>query len=104
MGIRNKSYGLQQIVGRRIKAIVANERTKSPRVQLFLVFDDDSFYEFYGEIAATGGVDPGGEEKVLKYAARFPRTISRLPDRRSGGEKPDRRSSPRPGRRRKEVN
>jgi hypothetical protein len=49
MGIRNKDYGLQQIVGRRIKAIVANEREKTPHVQLFLVFDDDTFYEFYGK-------------------------------------------------------
>ena len=58
------------IVGKTIKHIVVTEGPRAPRSQVFLVFTDDSYYEFYsthGSIAGGGALDIGGIEAVRGY-------------------------------------
>ncbi len=59
------------IIGKTITGIVVKEgpRPKLPRTQVFLIFSDGTYYEFYSEsiIKGTGGVDIGGIEEVRKY-------------------------------------
>jgi len=59
---------VRQIVGRRISAVVVAQKERGqPSDQVFLVFEDGNYYEFYGSFTSTGGVDPGGVEKVISY-------------------------------------
>jgi hypothetical protein len=41
--------GLAQVVGRRISGVVVAEGPRAPRQQVFLVFDDGTRFEFWGE-------------------------------------------------------
>ena len=50
--------GLQQILGKRIAAVVVASNDRAPRQQVFLVFHDGTRFEFYGEsFTCCGGVD-----------------------------------------------
>ena len=58
------------IIGKTIKHIVVKEGDRQPRSQVFLVFTDGSYYEFYSataEIVGAGGLDVGGIEAVRAY-------------------------------------
>lgn len=52
--------GLRDIIGRRIAGVVvAESRTRHPRQQVFLVFDDGTRFELYGEaFSCCSGLDP----------------------------------------------
>jgi hypothetical protein len=57
--------GIRQIVGKTISGVLVADVANSPRRQVFLTFDDETHFELWGrEISGTGGVDPGGFEKV----------------------------------------
>ena len=60
---------LPQLLGKRICGAVVKQGDRSPRMQMFLVFDDDTYYEFYTDstIFGTGGVDRGDIEHVRQY-------------------------------------
>lgn len=64
---------VKQIVGKRISGLVIKEstsRTRPPLHQLFLLFDDGTYYEFFThdcEIGTTGGVSRGTLDDVLSY-------------------------------------
>ena len=66
--------GIQQTLGKRIQAILVTEAPVSPRQQVFLIFDDDTHFEFYadGGLTWTAAVDPRGVDKVRSYVAQFP--------------------------------
>jgi hypothetical protein len=50
--------GLQQILGKRIAAVVVAASTRAPKEQVFLVFHDGTRFEFYGEsFTCCAGVD-----------------------------------------------
>ncbi|HWE42942.1 MAG TPA: hypothetical protein VG432_10570 [Gemmatimonadaceae bacterium] len=58
------------IIGKTIEHIVVKEGDRQPRSQVFLVFTDGSYYEFYsatGAIVGAGGLDVGGIEAVRGY-------------------------------------
>ena len=59
---------LRLIIGKRISAVIAKEG-KAPAWQLYLVFDDDTYYEVYGsgDLQSAGGVDPGGLNAARRY-------------------------------------
>ena len=62
-----------QIVGKTIKHIVAKENpTAGPRYQLFLVFTDDTYYEFWSneEIEAASHLQSGGLDGARTYGTR----------------------------------
>jgi len=64
---------LKRLVGKTIKAVVISEDNHgNPPCQVFLVFTDDTYYEFYGrDINATHGPDSGDEDAVVEYARGF---------------------------------
>ena len=61
--------GLPQLLGKRICGAVVKEGDRLPQMQVFLIFDDDTYYEIYTDstIYGTGGVDRGGIEHVRQY-------------------------------------
>ncbi|GEM_PF-1901263 len=66
---------VKEIIGKRISGLVIKEATsriRTPRNQLFFLFDDGTYYEFYTfdcEIGTTAGLSRGGLDKVLPYMA-----------------------------------
>jgi hypothetical protein len=69
---------LGKLVGKTIKSIVVSDNNSlPPRCQVFLVFTDDTYYEFYGsEIHATHGPDQGDETAAIEYAEKFAGSIT----------------------------
>ena len=64
------AQALPRLVGKTIAHVVVKEG-KGPPGQLFLVFTDGTYYEFYCE-ASIGGrreIDVGGLDDVLAYMA-----------------------------------
>ena len=60
---------LPQLLGKQICGAVVKEGDRMPRMQVFLVFDDDTYYEMYTDstMFGTGGVDDGDIEHVRRY-------------------------------------
>lgn len=60
---------VSHIVGRRIAGVIVKAGSGSPKSQVFLLFDDGMYYEFYSndKICGAGGVDPGGYQAALAY-------------------------------------
>lgn len=59
----------QDLIGKTISAVLIKKSDDLPRSQLFLVFDDRTYFEFYADtpIRPTGGPDPGTLADVLRY-------------------------------------
>ena len=58
--------GLAQIVGRRIAGVVVAKSPRGPRQQVFLVFEDGTRFEFWGEnFSCCSGLDEAAG--VLPY-------------------------------------
>ena len=59
------------IVGKRINGVIVKECPTPPRAQIFLMFDDRSFYEIWSsvEISSASGLDGGGREEAVSYMA-----------------------------------
>ena len=55
---------------------MATRKEGLPRVQIVLVFSDDTYYEFYSDadIGMASSVDEGESEKVLNYLEEWPDT------------------------------
>ena len=60
---------LPQLLGKRICGAVVKEGDRMPRMQVFLIFDDDTYYELYTDstIYGAGGVDRGDLAHVRQY-------------------------------------
>ncbi len=59
-----------QVVGKRIVGVIAKQARdsdKTPASSLFLLFEDGTYFELWGNVHAAGGVDPGGPEEVRGY-------------------------------------
>lgn len=66
------------IIGKTVKHVVVKEGDSSPRSQVFLVFTDDTYYEFYsthGTISGAGAIDTGGVEAVRRYMGGEKRVV-----------------------------
>lgn len=61
--------GLNDIIGKTITdVIVARNDRGDPANQVFLVFDDGTYFEFWGaQFNCNSGVDRGGVAEVVKY-------------------------------------
>lgn len=57
------------MLGKRICGAVIKEGDGSPRMQIFLIFDDGTYYEIYSDVAINGigGVYEGDIEFVRQY-------------------------------------
>ena len=49
--------GLQHIIGKTTKSVIVTRDDRPPRNQVFLVFDDNTYFEFYGESFTGAGGD-----------------------------------------------
>ena len=62
---------IKGIVGEKIKGVVVkkSDGVNDPKSQVFLLFDDDSYYEFYSvaKILGAGGIDKGGIGAIRGY-------------------------------------
>lgn len=61
---------IKQIIGKTISGVIVKEMEGGqPTSQVFLLFSDNTSYEFYSysTICGAGGVDPGGAEAVRQY-------------------------------------
>ena len=60
---------LPELLGKRICGAVVKEGDRMPRMQVFLIFDDDTYYELYTDstIYGAGGIDEGDIENVRQY-------------------------------------
>jgi hypothetical protein len=55
------------LLGKRIVGVIRREGPREPRAQLFLMFDDGTYFELYGDsIHLAGGVDRGGIAAVRR--------------------------------------
>jgi hypothetical protein len=61
--------GVKDIVGKRIIGVVVKslERGNAANDQVFLIFDDNTYFEFYGDFSCTSAVDRGGIDEVRRY-------------------------------------
>ena len=63
---------LKRIVGKTIAGIVSRKSMGSgPRDQLFIVFADNTYLEFYGDVGWSSHLEVGDLETVKQYAARM---------------------------------
>ena len=56
---------VKDLLGKTISGVVV-KRGRDPEGQIYLVFDDNTYYEFWsqGEIHSTGRIEPGGMAEV----------------------------------------
>lgn len=90
--------GIKQIVGKTITGVVVADQRSGTRRQMFLIFNDDTHFELWGDsFTGASGLDFGGLEKVRNYSANcgseITMEISQLPQAVSGalstGTKPN---------------
>jgi hypothetical protein len=63
---------LKQIVGKTIAGIVTREGAGvGPRYQLFMIFTDNTYLEFYGDMGWSTLLQSGDIDTVKQYATRF---------------------------------
>jgi hypothetical protein len=64
---------LQDVIGKTIRSIVFRSgRHVHPETQLFLVFEDDTYLEFYGQQIDFGrSLSVGDAARALNYALKF---------------------------------
>ena len=57
--------GIKHIIGKTIKSVIVTSNDRPPKNEVFLIFDDDTYFEFYGEsFTGDGGIDKGGVDEV----------------------------------------
>lgn len=74
MSVKNAIKG---IVGKTISGVLVSENPRQPYTQVFLVFSDGTYYEFYGMVNSAAGVNRGGIEEAERYAGNFGGTITK---------------------------
>jgi hypothetical protein len=64
---------LKEVIGKTIRSVVFRSGyDSSPEAQLFLVFDDDTYFEFYGqEISCVRTLSDGDINNAIDYARKF---------------------------------
>lgn len=64
---------LKEVIGKTIRSIVFRSGIDaSPETQLFLVFEDDTYFEFYGqEIGFVRSLSIGDSATAIAYARKF---------------------------------
>jgi len=74
-------FALADILGKEIENIVVATRTENnPRIQIILIFSDDTYYEFYSDvdISMASGICAGDSETVLTLVNEWPDTETTL--------------------------
>jgi hypothetical protein len=68
-----KKESLKEVIGKTIRSVVFRSGYEaSPEAQLFLVFEDGTYFEFYGqEIDCGRSLSEGGVDHAIEYARKF---------------------------------
>jgi hypothetical protein len=67
-----RAEALRHIVSKTITGVVIRNSVEAgPRDQLFIVFTDNTYLEFYGDIGWSSHLEVGDLETVKQYAARL---------------------------------
>jgi len=62
--------GIKQIIGKIISGVIVKESGGSPRQQVFLIFNDGTYFELYGNsITCCSGLNGGTADDVRRYMA-----------------------------------
>jgi hypothetical protein len=69
----SKQESLKVVIGKTIRSVVFRSGyDASPESQLFLVFEDDTYFEFYGqEIGCVRSLSEGDMTRAIDYAKKF---------------------------------
>jgi hypothetical protein len=71
---------LNYIVGKTIAGIVIRESMGAgPRNQLFIVFTDNTYLEFYGDVGWPSSLEIGDLETVKQFAVRLGGNVVVIP-------------------------
>lgn len=63
--------GLEYIVGRRIAGVVVANSPNFPRQQLFLAFDDGTYFEIWGDhFSCASALDRGSAADAIAYGSK----------------------------------
>ena len=57
----------EKIIGKTISGVYTRDNENDPQGQMFLLFDDDTYFEIYGygSMKGAGGIDKGDLDKVM---------------------------------------
>lgn len=66
------SDAFEKILGKTISGVCVRRNKSNPIGQVFLVFNDDTYFELYSYeyIKGAGGVDKGDMDKVLRISSQ----------------------------------
>jgi hypothetical protein len=69
----SKKESLKEVIGKTIQSVVFRSGIDAnPETQFFLVFEDDTYFEFYGqEIGFVRSLSAGDLAKAIDYARKF---------------------------------
>jgi hypothetical protein len=71
---------LKQIIGKTIAGTVIHEGMGAgPRYRLFMIFTDNTYLEFYGDMDWSTHLEIGDVETVKQYASRFAGRVIVIP-------------------------
>lgn len=72
--------GLHEIVGKTIHSVITANNDREPRIQVFLVFSDGTYFEFYGAaFTCTSALSQGGLAAAERYAGLAGGTVRTWP-------------------------
>ena len=73
----SKKESLKEVIGKTIRSVIFRSGLDAnPETQLFLVFEDGTYFEFYGqEIGCVRSLSEGGISKAMDYASKFSRKL-----------------------------
>jgi len=71
--------GLREIVGKTIRSVVVGSSDREPSIQVFLVFEDGTYFEFWGSsFNCASAVDPGGVAEASAYVTKIGGEVTRV--------------------------
>lgn len=68
--------GVGDIIGKTITDVIVAENVNTPNQRVFLVFSDNTYFEFYGSFGCTSGVNRGGLHEAMQYAGKMGGSIT----------------------------
>jgi len=80
--------GISDIIGKTISDVVIANKDSEPKLEVFLVFSDGTYFEFWGNsFTGAGGVNRGGLVEVSDYVKSMGARITEVYPANKLGEK-----------------
>lgn len=71
--------GIENILGKTITKVIVSEKKEVSHRQVFLIFSDDTYFEFYGKnFSGASNIDLGGIEDVKQFVEKMGTKIINL--------------------------